>query len=283
MRLILSLFCMLCAGSAAAQESAQAVEQRSKPRTYALVSAIGSTLSVVNEVMSTGSHLEPYERTALTVPDDLLNHLILADLDQQVSKMDPDSQRICLSVPAVKLDGVAPSDMAQASIDAVAASLRTLPDRSEWDRIFVVTPAYRTRGRDGLGERLQGIGVFIEPLCQAGLQACQDDQPSVSGPLALRPDGSKDVASTYVAPYTFITVWELDPATLAVTNQMQIFNHQKLMGEYTQTEGIMREMDKQRVAGQVVKLLGVSIRDALRKTDLVGHVSARLLKEGEQP
>jgi hypothetical protein len=85
---------MLLAGLATALGAAAQAPPSPAPRTYALVSAVGSTLSYVRERKSVGTRM---------------------------------------------------------------------PGRASWHRVVVVTPRYLNSAREGLGERLHGIGVYVQP------------------------------------------------------------------------------------------------------------------------
>jgi hypothetical protein len=99
-------FCVI--GVAFGQETAQPADQpASKPRVYALLAALGDRFNVVTEVSRTGTHLSPYARRAYQAADDLLDRLALNSLDRAIANVDPQSQRIYMTLPAPKLDGVA--------------------------------------------------------------------------------------------------------------------------------------------------------------------------------
>src|SRR4029453_15512760 len=61
-----------------------------------------------------------------------------------------------------------------------------LPQRLEWDRIVVATPAYRALEQSGVASKLQGFGIFSEPLCQAGCPGLSrtHSRPQYPGPQA---------------------------------------------------------------------------------------------------
>ena len=147
---------------------------------YALVAAVGEQFSVVSEVQSTGSHLSPYRRRTIEVPN-ILNRLALHGLDKAIANMDPDSKRIYMALPAAQMAGVAPSAREGVAISKIVSELEKMSQRLEWDRIVIATPAYQALELSGLASKLQGFGLFSQPLCQAG---CADDlhtRPGRSG------------------------------------------------------------------------------------------------------
>lgn len=93
------------------------------PRTYALVSAIGGTFSLVRQRRSVGTSLEPYQRLERRVDGSELDAAVLRGLQRVVEEEDPHARFV----------------------------------------ILVVTPRYMNSGREGRGEKLGGIGVFVQP------------------------------------------------------------------------------------------------------------------------
>src|SRR6476619_3999713 len=66
--------------------------------TYALVAAMGNQFFAVHEEQQIGSRLPPWRKRALEVKDDGINKVVLASLDQAVSKMHPQSERTYITV-----------------------------------------------------------------------------------------------------------------------------------------------------------------------------------------
>jgi hypothetical protein len=104
---------------------------------YALVAAVGEQFSVVSEVQSTGSHLSPYRRRTIEVPNNILNRLALHGLDKEIANIDRDSKRIYMVFPAAQMAGIAPSQHEGVAISAIVAELEKLPQRLEWGRIVM--------------------------------------------------------------------------------------------------------------------------------------------------
>jgi hypothetical protein len=170
-------FCLinLATGLAYGQAATEAANSV-KPRVYALVAAVGEQFSVVYEVQSIGSHLSPYRRSTTEVPNNILNRLALHGLDKAIANIDPDSTRIYMAFSAAQMAGVAPSERESVAISKIVAELEKMPERKEWDRIVIATPAYRALELNGLASKLQGFGLFSEPLCQG---RCGDDLRSL--------------------------------------------------------------------------------------------------------
>jgi hypothetical protein len=128
--------------------------ESAKPKVYALIAAIGEEFTTVTETARVGTHLSPYRRTTEKVPDNILNRLALHSLDKAIGTIDPASTRIYMSLPAAQVDRVTPSKRDGAAIGAVTAELAKMPQRLEWDRIVVATPAFRALARDGMASKL---------------------------------------------------------------------------------------------------------------------------------
>ena len=226
------LSCLVCQLAHGETASGTTTIAPAKPRVYALVAAISEQFSVVHAVSTTGTHLSPYRRSTAEVPNNMLNRFALHSLDKAIAAIEPDSTRIYLSLPPAQMDGVPASKRDSVAIDAVVAALEKMPQRLEWDRIVVVTPAYRALDQDGLPSKLQGFGIFSEPRCQAGCFP----SPRTSGSDSEPPDGVDAVTSedrnikarTYLELFSYITVWVLDPKTLAVLDKQLNFDSQKL-------------------------------------------------------
>ncbi|WP_295990495.1 hypothetical protein [Rugamonas sp.] len=247
------------------------------PQTYALVAAMGGQFNIVSEVPNVGSHAEPYRRTHLAVAGDLLNRLVLQDLDQTVAGIDPASKRVFLSMPAPNLEHVGLDQREQGGIDAVVVQLKTMAqERRGWHHILVVTPAYRALDKNDMATRLEGMGVFVEPLCQANPANCNQGFFSrEGGNIGAVRTYVADGDNTFAAPYSYLAVWELDPVTLQVLSHMRVFKEDKV--------GIPQfdpmAMDIHLIAARMEKLIRTSIREGLHRNGVSGHVEVIELKE----
>jgi len=246
----------------------------SKPRVYGLVAAVGGQFSHVWEVQSTGSRLSRYRRSTSDAGS-VLNGLALHSLDKAIAAIDPASTRIYMSLPATQMDSVAPSERDSAAIAAIVAALEKMPQRLEWDRIVVATPAYRALEQNGMASRLQGFGIFDEQLCQA---SCGNPFDPVPRELAPEPPDGVDAvtmedktikARTFLAPFSYIEVWVLDPKTLAVLDKQQSFDSQKLAEPSYKLPLDLSEADAQKyLASRFVSLVELSIGTAVIHSEI---------------
>jgi hypothetical protein len=257
------------------QGRAAEIAEVGKPKVYALIAAIGEEFTTISEVPRTGSHISPYRRTTSKVPDNILNRLALHSLDKAIGAIDPASTRIYMSLPAAEVDGVTPSKRDSAAIGAITAELAKMPQRLEWDRIVVATPAFRALDRDGMPSKLQGFGVFSQPQCQGG---CGSKSSADARVLAQEPPDGVDAttsddkrikASTFVAPYSYIKVWVLDPKTLAILDTQQGFDSQKLAEErYKPQLDFSQKEAQQYLARRIVSLIEISVGEAVMHSEI---------------
>ncbi|MGZ5201791.1 MAG: hypothetical protein ACXWC4_18670 [Telluria sp.] len=278
MRIVLALLCLVAPIVTAAQLAA---EPAPKPRTYALVAAMGEGFHVVIEKMSTGSHMTPYERQRLDEASDKMNQVVVRELARQVAKLDPDARFALMVYPAPPMPKVTAAERPQAIFDAAVAELKQAPGRSAWDRILIVTPAYRGFGKQRMADRLEGMGLFVEPLCQSDPDSCENRLTPVSGPVAKRPDGTLAPANSFFAPYFYATLWELDAATMEVIAKREVFQQQKMASDDVFRPSHLDAAEIARINVELASLVDKSMHEALKKTDLAGHVEVISLDEAE--
>ena len=247
---------------------------------YALVAAVGDDLSFVSEVQSTGTHLSTYRRQRRDVPDNLLNRVALHSLDSAIAKIDPESNRIYLSLSAPGMDGIAPPDRESVAISTIVSALEKMPQRLEWDKIVIAVPAYRTLAVAGVGSKLQGFGIFSEPLCQAGCGGPRfedavrgmDPEPP-SGVDAVTSEDKAIKTRTYLAPFSNIAVWVVDPKTLEVLDRQQGFDNQKLAEPVYKPRLDLDQSDTQKyVSRRLARLIELSVGQAVMRSEANGRL-----------
>lgn len=255
-----------------------------RPLTYALVAAMGSSFSFVMEKKAVGSNMAPYDRSNIQAPDDGLNRLVLHNLDELVGASAPDSKRVFLSIPTPAVHLVAPANREQAAIDAVVKALQGFPERAAWDKIVVITPAYRSQNKNNMASMLGGLGIFIQPMCRSTLTdlKCDTQADLPSGPdTVLTPDGQKISSTTFQAPFSYLCIWILDPKTLAVISKEKVFDDQKMNDLTANPQAPVQSMDKQFAAKTMSNLINSSIHRAIRRSGLTAKVEAREVNVGE--
>jgi hypothetical protein len=267
-------FCLL--NLAAGHAHGQAATEPGKPvrpKVYALVAAVGAQFNLVHQKVRTGSHLPHYGRSPVEARDNVLNRIVLESLDSEIAKIDPGSTRIYMALAAAQLDGVAPSQQDRVAIDKIVSVLEKVPERLEWDGIVIVTPTYALLERDGMAARLQGLGLYTQPLHGQGfdLFGAPWDWGFNRGEDAVTPSGKEIRSTTYLAPYSYITVWILDPKTLAVLDKQERFDNQKLADPTSESLDMNQSINKVYLASRIVNVIEKSVHAGVMGTELGGR------------
>jgi len=265
-------------------DTASGTIEAARPRVYALVAAVGEQFNTLTAFPTTGTHLSPYRRTTEDVPNNILNRFALHSLDKAITAMEPASTRVYLSLPPAQVDGVTPAKRDSVAMGAIVAALENMPQRMAWHRIVVVTPAYRALDQSGLPGKLQGFGVFSEPRCQAG---CDYRRPTIGeqpdGVDALTSEDKSIKARTFIAPFSYVTVWVLEPRTLAVLDSQQSFDSQKLAEpEYKAPLDLSKGDAQKYLLGRIANLIELSVGAAVTQSEIGlprGNVEVGPVKE----
>jgi hypothetical protein len=90
-------------------------------------------------------------------------------------------------------------------------------------------------------------------------------------------------ARTYVAPFSYVTVWVLDPKTLAVLDKQQSFDSQKLAEPEHKAPLDPNSGDAQRyLLGRIANLIELSVGGAVMQSEINsrrGEVDVGPIKE----
>ncbi len=202
------------------------------PKTYALVSAVGSVFQMVAAKYVTGSNIDPFRRLQLPVKDQALNYSVLRGLDRAVAQVDPGAKRILLTVPAADIEGLGQSQRAQAVSDDLLKRLQGFEQRMAWDEIIAVTPRYQHSGTSRMGDKLWGIGAYIYALESANIAG---DNESGSSAIDIditedvrTPDQKRTTSKNYVAPYAYLRFTVYDAKTLKVLRTVDRLDARKM-------------------------------------------------------
>jgi hypothetical protein len=210
------------AGAASAEE----------PRTYALVSAIGSTFLYVKPRMSTGTHLEEFQRAELSVPDTSLDAAAMRGLEKVVRLSDPTAKFVYLRLNPGEFNKVDAPEKGAVAVGKLATVFDRMPERKDWYQILIVTPRYVAGERAGLGSKLSGIGVYVQPMDRGligqGGAVNTELYGADPGETAITPDGKEVQGGSFVAPFFYTQVWVLDAATLQVIHTTERFDFQRI-------------------------------------------------------
>jgi hypothetical protein len=247
------------------------------------VAAVGDEIGVASEGSRTGTHLSPFRRTSIDVPDNLLNRLVLKMMDAAVVKLDPDSKRAYLTLTPGQLSGVEPIKREAVAMEKVVAALREMPQRADWDRIVVVTPTYTGRDLEGLPGKLQGPGVFVQNACQGRMgksstdyDTCSTDAQPPAGPEATTPDDKVIRVNYLVAPFSYMDVWVLNARTLEVLDRQKVFDSKKI---YDPNLGPAQKISNAFLAAQFAGVIEASVQRTAGETVLRGQVETCPVRE----
>jgi len=225
------------------------------PRTFGLVAAVGDQFQHVRQKESVGSHLEPYSRRTLTIPDQVLNYAVLRGLDRAVALEYPNSERVLMAMrpdPAVQL--ALPQDREAIAMAGVMKMLEASADRSKWDEIIVVTPKWLMSKREGMGAKLSGLGLYVQPL---GAMTEAFDE-------GLLPDAVETVdresttSRRFVAPFFYVQVTTLDAKTLTVIKSESRFDFRKIVNKDSTALDVEASFTPEQLASHIQRFVETS-------------------------
>lgn len=245
-----------------------------KPRVFALVSAVGDQFQYVRRRQSTGSNLEPFRRFSATVGNGALDRAVLRGLDRTVVAGDPAAERVFLTLNPGELDKVPVAEREKVAIGKVVSALEPMKQREGWEKIFVVTPHWRFGEVNGLGSKLGGIGVFIQPISRrTGNVDLDANLEGFAEAETFTPAGEPVSSATYVAPFFYTKLWVLDPKTLQVVDAEERLDFQKIYDPMWTANDIARNFTPEQLADQVEKFVERASSRALREAVGVVTVS----------
>ena len=204
-----------------------------KPKVYALISAVGDQFTIVTLKQSVGSNiLDNYRRDVMKVPNNGLNASILKGLDRAIEQRDPGSTRILATLKTLEMEGVLPIDREKVAMKKLLATLENMPQRMDWDTIIVVTPKFQFSERKGMGSKLEGIGIYVQPLEKGSLGELADSGADIlgsDGEETITPEGNPGKRSRrYVAPYNYTQTLVFDAKTLKVLETSARYEFQRI-------------------------------------------------------
>jgi hypothetical protein len=225
-----------------------------KPKVYALVSAIGSEITVVRQRRDVGSNIEPYRRYKVPVPGMDMDAAVLRGLDRAVASDDPESKRIFLRLAPDQIAGVHGYQRGQVLSEKALATLAAMSERKDWDRIILVAPRYLNVAREGIGPKLHGIGIYIQPLGRGG-RSGEDDIESALDPETISPDGEKSNSYKSVAPYFYAQLWVIDAKTMKVLETNDRYDFQRIYDPKSTAIDVAQQMPVDVLTNMVEKFV----------------------------
>jgi hypothetical protein len=263
-------FCFIGLVSAAARgEKAPDAAKPAKPTVYALVTAVGEQFTIMTELRNTGSHISPFRGESFKVKDNFLNLSVLRSLDKAMAEKDPDSKRIYMTLPSASMDAAEKWEREDVALNEVEASLKAAPERAQWDRIIVVTPAYHPYRANGLGGRLIGFGIFYQPNCRTS--RCRSNDPWYNTTEGVTPDDTPIRVSQFVAPFAFLDIWVLDAKTFAVIDRQRTYDSIKVYNPQATSFRIYDNVSAEDQSKFVFRTLETSVEKAIAHSSVLSR------------
>ena len=203
-----------------------------KPKVYALISAVGDQFTYVTQKLVVGSNIiDNYRREVFRVPNDAINASVLKGLDSDIAQRDPGSTRILARLNPLEMEGVRPVDREKVALKKLLETLDKFPQRQEWDTIIVVTPKFQFSARKGMGSKLEGLGIYVQPLENTGfLDDAGSEILGSDGEETITPDGKQNNkrSQVYVAPFNYTQTWVFDAKTLKLLETSARYEFQRI-------------------------------------------------------
>ncbi len=247
----------------AAQDTKPASEV--KKRTVVLISAVGDQFTYLRQKEAVGSSMEPYTRRVVKVPNGELDNIVLRGLDRAYSQQEPDASKVFMRLAAAEMEGVLPQNREQHAIDKIMQHLAPM-DRKNWDLIVAVTPAWQFSAASGMGSKMQGIGLYVQPL--------ENTTGDFDSELGGQEDFStsdpndrtqKKKSNVFIAPFSYTQLWIIDPRTLKVISKEANKQHVKLYDPNSAALDIQKQMSVDMLATQIEGFVERSSARALRE------------------
>ena len=266
------LICLIGGGLIAFMFAAQpmlAAAQTVQPtvRTVGLLAAVGDQFQYVRQKPSVGSNMDPYIRKIVSLPDQTLNKMVLRGMDRAVATQYPGAEIVMMMLtPDPPELNILPQHREAHTMERVRTLLQTRPGRENWDEIVVVTPTWLRAERDGMGAKLSGIGLYVQPLAS--------NRDMLDGGAGLMDDEIRDIgthkqprSSTYVAPYFYTQVTVLDAKTLRVIRTDARFDYRKMINSDSAAVDVAKSFTPEQLSAEIEKFVETAARRLLVDKD----------------
>lgn len=255
-----------------------------KKQTIALVSAVGDQFNYVRQKQSVGSNMiDSNTRQTIKTPNNALNIAVLKGLERAANETDPGSDFVYITLNPAEMENVLPQNREEIALGKLVAAIEKMPERMNWEKIVVATPKYLQSEYSGMGPKLQGFGVYVQPLESNRLIGT--DSPidgvnldSQNESQTATPSGKRSRSSTYVAPYSYIQVWTLDAKTLKVINKNARHDFIKLSDPDSTALNVEKSISPEFLAARLERLIERSVTMAAGGKDPSGTVDIGEIK-----
>jgi hypothetical protein len=261
-----------------------------KKKIFALVSAVGDQFNYVRQRESTGSNIiDNNNRRTVKVENNVLNLAVLRGLDSAIANAHPDSERVFITLNPAEMEGVLPQKREEVAIGKIVAALEKMPQRMTWENIIVATPKYLFSESSGMGPKLQGMGIYVRSVESARLE-----QIDAGDGVVLNIDGAdldtekgtvdpntgkknKLSYQTYIAPFSFIRVYVIDPKTMTVVEKNARHDFTKFVDPNATALDVGRSISADVLGPRIASLIERSAARAVGETALGATVEIREL------
>jgi hypothetical protein len=269
---------------AATQTNAATPPATPQKQIFALVSAVGDQFTYVRQKESTGSNIiDNNIRNNIKVPSNGLNMAVLRGLDTGITAANPDSEKVYIVLNAAEMKDVLPQNREAVAIGKIVSELEKRPERATWDKIIVATPKYLQSERSGMGPKLHGLGVYVQPLTGGSLQGENGEQDiDVSGQgesdTTNPEDGKKNRSKVYIAPFSYIQVYVIDPKTMKVIEKNARHDFTKLNDPNSTALDVGKSIPLDVLASRMTALIERSAARAVAETEVGVTVTIQEVK-----
>lgn len=273
--------------------AAPAQEAARPAPTIAIISTLGDQLSIVKQRGKRASSVDDFSRRTLQVDPQLLNMAVLRGLDSALAAEEPASRRIMLRWStnpglAEQLKNASFEARDALVLDALRERLAQMPQRADWDRIEAILPRYAWESREGMPNRLGGIGIYVKPtgnqwdlLDEDGIDRKQDladPDRTTTNPRT----GEQQKDKSYVAPFISFERVTLDAKTLAVIARKPQFSHTKYSDPNSKSVDVIEQVSPAEIVTQLNTLVEQAVYRSVRGAVEVGPAKP-VSKEAAQP
>jgi hypothetical protein len=274
---------LLAAAAIALPLAAPAQEVAKPPQTIALISTLGDQLSIVKQRGKRARSVDDFSRRTVQVDPQLLNMAVLRGLDSALAVEEPTSRRIMLRWSAnpglaEQLKNASFEARDALVLDALRERLAQIPQRTDWDRIEAILPRYAWESREGMPNRLGGIGIYVKPtgnqwelLDEDGIDRKEehaDPDRTTTNPRT----GEQQKDKAYVAPFISFERVTLDAKTLAVVARKPQFTHTKYSDPTSKSIDVIEQVSPAEIVTQLNQLVEQAAYRSVRGSVEVGPV-----------
>jgi hypothetical protein len=227
----------------------------------ALVSAVGDSFTYVRQKRTVGSNvIDNHFRNVLQVPGNGLNVAVLRGLDRGVAVSSPNSERIFITLKAEEMKDVLPQDREAVAIGKIVSALEKMPERAKWSKIIVAVPKFLLSERENMGPKLSGLGIYVQPLGSDSISGTEvningTDIDNGSDSKTATPQGKVGRSKQFVAPFSYIQVYTLDPKTMQVIEKNARHDYQKLSDPESTALDVEKSLPPEFLAARMERLI----------------------------